>query len=228
MGIEVLEKLKAGVRRFRSDVYPQHAEAYTVAANTPQRPSALIIACADSRIDVETITSSVPGELFVTRNIGNLVPAYGEMLGGVSAVLEYAVSALGVKHIVVCGHSDCGAMKGLLNPEALSKMPTVENWLKNAHTALSVATALAERDERPSDLTRRVTEQNVLLQMQHLRTHPSVAGAMAREKLTISGWVYDIASGEVRICEEDGKTFIPVMIKGEKAHGDNPQQGEHA
>jgi carbonic anhydrase len=217
MSVEVLEKLKAGVRRFRTDVYPGQAEAYTIAANTPQRPNALIIACADSRIDVETITSSVPGELFVTRNIGNLVPAYGDMLGGVSAVLEYAVSALGVKHIVVCGHSDCGAMKGLLNPEAVATMPTVENWLKNAHTALSVANALAEKDERPSDLARRVTEQNVLLQMQHLRTHPSVAGAMAREKLTISGWVYDIASGEVRICEEGGKAFTPVLVEGENA-----------
>ncbi len=223
MSVEILEKLKAGVRRFRTDVYPANAEVYTVAASTPQRPSALIIACADSRIDVETITSSVPGELFVTRNIGNLVPAYGEMLGGVSAVVEYAVTALGVKHIVVCGHSDCGAMKGLLNPEAVSKMPTVENWLKNAHTALSVANALAAKDERPSDLARRVTEQNVLLQMQHLRTHPSVAGAMAREKLTISGWVYDIASGGVRICEDGGKAFTPVLVEGEKPHA-----GEHA
>jgi carbonic anhydrase len=217
MSVEVLEKLKAGVRKFRTEIYPEHANAYTLAASTPQRPSALIIACADSRIDVETITSSVPGEIFVTRNIGNLVPAYGDMLGGVSAVLEYAVSALGVKHIVVCGHSDCGAMKGLLNPEAVATMPTVENWLKNAHTALSVANALAEKDERPSDLNRRVTEQNVLLQMQHLRTHPSVAGAMAREKLTISGWVYDIASGEVRICEEGGKAFTPVLVEGETA-----------
>jgi carbonic anhydrase len=224
MSVEVLEKLKAGVRKFRTGVYPVHADAYITAANTPQQPSALIIACADSRIDVETITSSVPGEIFVTRNIGNLVPAYGEMLGGVSAVVEYAVSALGVKHIVVCGHSDCGAMKGLLNPEAVSKMPTVENWLKNAHTALSVANALAIKDERPSDLKRRVTEQNVLLQMQHLRTHPSVAGAVAREQLTISGWVYDIASGEVRICEEGGKAFTPVLIEGETAR----EQGEDA
>jgi carbonic anhydrase len=150
--------------------------------------------------------------VFVTRNIGNLVPAYGEMLGGVSAVVEYAVSALAVRHIVVCGHSDCGAMKGLLNPEAIVNMPTVENWLKNAHTALSVATALARKDELPSALNRRLTEQNVLLQMQHLRTHPSVAGAMAREELTISGWVYEIASGDVRICEEGGKVFIPVEV----------------
>ncbi|MCU1320691.1 MAG: Carbonate dehydratase [Acidobacteriaceae bacterium] len=213
MSAEVLEKLKAGVRKFRTEVYPAQSATYIHAGNTQQKPGALIIACADSRIDVEMITQSGPGDIFVTRNIGNLVPAYGEMLGGVSAVVEYAVSALGVQHIVVCGHSDCGAMKGLLSPEAVSKMPTVENWLKNAHTALSVAEALTAKDERPSDLLHRLTEQNVLLQMQHLRTHPSVAGAMARETLTISGWVYDIASGGVRICEENGRVFTPVEVE---------------
>ncbi len=152
----------------------------------------------------------------MTRNIGNLVPAYGEMLGGVSAVVEYAVSALGVKHIAVCGHSDCGAMKGLLDPEGVEKMPTVKNWLKNAHTALSVANALAEPDEPVSGLIRMLPEQNVLLQMQHLRTHPSVAGAMAREELTISGWVYEIGSGEVRICEDGSRAFEPVEILAKK------------
>jgi carbonic anhydrase len=209
----VLDKLKAGIRRFRSEVYPTQAEMYVRAASTPQRPSALIVACADSRIDVEGITQSVPGEVFVTRNIGNLVPAYGEMLGGVSAVVEYAVSALGVQHIAICGHSECGAMKGLLDPEGIASMPTVENWLKNAHTALSVANALAEPGEPEEVLKRRLTEQNVLLQMRHLETHPSVAGAMAREELTISGWVYDIATGEVRICEEDSKVFVPVEVE---------------
>jgi carbonic anhydrase len=213
MSSEVLESLKAGIRRFRSEVYPRQAEMYMRAASEPQRPSALVVACADSRIDLEQITQSKPGELFVTRNIGNLVPAYGEMLGGVSAVVEYAVSALKVKHIVVCGHSECGAMKGLLDPEGVAKMPTVENWLKNAHTALSVANALAEPGETESVLKQRLTEQNVLLQMQHLRTHPSVAGAMAREELSISGWVYDIASGEVSICEEGGRVFEPVEVE---------------
>jgi carbonic anhydrase len=213
MSSAVLEQLKAGIRRFRSEVYPEHAEMYVRAASEPQQPQALVIACADSRIGVEQITQSMPGELFVTRNIGNLVPAYGEMLGGVSAVVEYAVSALKVKHIVVCGHSECGAMKGLLDPEGVSKMPTVENWLKNAHTALSVANALAEPGETENELKQRLTEQNVLLQMQHLRTHPSVAGAMAREELTISGWVYDIASGEVSICEEGGRAFEPVEVE---------------
>jgi carbonic anhydrase len=175
------------------------------------------VTCADSRIDPELITQSGPGDLFVTRNIGNLVPAYGEMLGGVSAVIEYAVMALKVQHVVVCGHSDCGAMKGLLQPKALEKMPTVQRWLRNADAALSVASSLAEPDEKPSVLMRRLTEENVLLQLQHLRTHPSVAGAMAREELTISGWVYDIGTGEVRISEDGGRVFRLVTTEGENA-----------
>jgi carbonic anhydrase len=211
----VLEELKAGIRKFRTEVYPENKDAYVKAASVPQKPHALIVTCADSRIDPELITQSQPGDIFVTRNVGNLVPAYGEMLGGVSAVIEYAVSALKVQHVVICGHSDCGAMKGLLNPAGLEKLPTVKSWLTNAQAALSVANSLASKDDSPSDLLRQLTEENVLLQMQHLRTHPSVAGAMAREELTISGWVYDIGKGEVRISEDGGRVFEPVTIGGE-------------
>ena len=212
-----LDVLKAGIRRFRTEIYPAQAETYEKAAREPQRPAALIVACADSRIDPELITQSGPGELFVTRNIGNLVPAYGEMLCGVSAAVEYAVSALKVKHVVICGHTDCGAMKALLQPASTDSMPTVKSWLRNAQAALSVANSLAEPDENPSKRLARLTEENVLLQIQHLRTHPSVAGAMAREELTISGWVYDIATGEVRISENGDRAFHPVVVKGDGA-----------
>jgi carbonic anhydrase len=213
---DVLEGLKAGLRRFRTDVYPENEATYLKAVSEPQTPLALFVACADSRIDPEKITQSTPGDLFVLRNIGNMVPAYGEMLGGVSAVVEYAVSALKVKHIVVCGHTDCGAMAALIDPQAMAGMPAVKNWMNNAAAALSVARSLAEADEKSSVLKRRLTEENVLLQLQHLRTHPSVAGAMAREELTISGWVYDIGKGEVRITEDGGREFHPVQVGGEK------------
>ena len=205
---EVLQKLKEGVRHFRRNVYEENAEAYRLAASTPQKPHTLIVACADSRVDVETITNSGPGEVFITRNIGNMVPAYGEMLGGVSAVIEYAVSALGVKHVVICGHSDCGAMKALLHPEATETMPTVKSWLNNGKAALSVAESVHAEDGR--DLLPVLTEQNVLMQLAHLKTHPSVAGAIARGDLTISGWVYDIGSGEVRIAEDESRKFHHV------------------
>jgi len=188
----VLEKLKDGVRRFQTDVHSVNADDYYRAATTPQQPHTLIVACADSRVDVETITSSGPGEVFVTRNIGNMVPAYGEMLGGVSAVIEYAVSALGVRHVVICGHSDCGAMKALLDPASTASMPTVRSWLRNGQAALTVACSMGDDDDRHSERMHRLTEENVLMQLAHLKTHPSVAGAIARGELTVSGWVYEI------------------------------------
>ncbi len=211
---EVLQSLQAGIRRFQTEVYPGQAELYQRAMSEPQRPQALVITCADSRIHPDVLTQTKPGDIFVTRNIGNMVPAYGEMLGAVSAVLEFAIMALEVKHIVVCGHTDCGAMKALLDPDSVEAMPTVKHWLRNAHTALSVAEALKAASSSRDDLLRIVTEQNVLLQMQHIKTHPSAAGAMARGDLTLSGWVYDIAEGEVSICEDGTSEFVRLAPLG--------------
>ncbi len=200
-----LQRLKEGIRRFQMEIYPQNSESYQIAATTPQKPHTLIITCADSRIDVETITGSVPGEIFAARNVGNMVPPYGEMMGGVSAVIEYAVDALKVQHAVVCGHMDCGAMKALKADENhLDSMPTVKSWLRNAKAAKSVAASMSSDSEIP---LRTLTEQNVLLQLAHLQTHPSVRGAMARGELTVSGWVYDIASGDVLIHDAGTEKF---------------------
>jgi carbonic anhydrase len=205
-----LEQLKDGVRRFRQEVYPAEASIFQRVESEPQQTHTLFITCADSRVDPIALTQSGPGEIFVMRNIGNLVPAYGEMLGGVSAVIEFAVTGLKVQHIAVCGHSDCGAMKALLQPESTGTMPTVRSWLTNAKAALGVAETLHGRAERKGDLLSLVTEQNVLLQLQHLRTHPSVASALAAGELSLSGWVYDIGQGEVRIAEDASNSFAPV------------------
>lgn len=204
---ETLEKLKLGILRFQRDVYTERRQEYQTAASQPQKPHTLVIACADSRVDPETLTQSGTGEIFVSRNIGNMVPAYGEMLGGVSAVIEYAIEALRVQHVVVCGHTDCGAMKGILEGEGqLGHMPTVKIWLRNADAAQRIAATMD--DGKPSIKT--MTEQNVLLQMQHLHTHPSVTGAIEQGRLTISGWVYDIANGDVRIYDDRAKAFISL------------------
>jgi len=144
-----------------------------------------------------------------------MVPAYGDMLGGVSAVIEFAVTSLNVRHIVICGHTHCGAMHALLEPESVADMPTVKNWIENAHAALVAVETLQERttaittDERMIDV---LTEQNVLLQMQHLKTHPSVARAMAKGELTISGWIYCIGTGEVCVAEDGQRTFTPIGV----------------
>ena len=210
----VLERLKTGIRKFQEDVYSPNKSEYEYAATHPQQPHTLMITCADSRVDPQTITSSSYGEIFVTRNVGNMVPRYGDMLGGVSAVIEYAVDALRVKHVVVCGHSDCGAMKALLQDEAkLYALPTVKHWLENAANAKQVAASL-DKKELPTLTT--MTEQNVILQMQHLCTHPSVARSLQRGELSISGWIYDIGEGDVRVYDEQTNTFSTVRSSEEQ------------
>jgi carbonic anhydrase len=205
---ESVERLLTGVRKFRSEVYPHRQAAYQQLIREGQKPHALFITCSDSRVEPELLTQSGPGDLFVFRNIGNLVPAYGEMLGATSAVIEYAVLVLNIPHIVVCGHTDCGAMKGLLQREQSPKLPIVNRWLMSAEAALSVVEA---RDAPASaqEALDPLIEENVLLQMNHLRTHPSVAGRIAQGSLAISGWVYDIAHGDVRIYSEAERRFIP-------------------
>jgi len=203
------QRLLAGVRAFRRDVYPAQRALYESIASQGQKPHTLLVTCADSRIDPELLTQSGPGEIFVARNIGNMVPGYGEMLGGVSAVIEFAVTALGVSHIVVCGHTDCGAIKGLSNPESIAEMPTVRAWLRNGAAALSVVQA-RDADATPEVFMARLVEANVLLQLDHLRTHPSVAGRMARGALAVHGWVYDIGTGTVRMHDPALGRFEPI------------------
>lgn len=203
------ERLINGARKFRQEVFPQRREVYEQVIEEGQEPDTLFITCADSRIDPELITQSGPGKIFVARNIGNIVPAYGETLGSISAVIEYAVSALEVDQVVICGHSDCGAMKGLIHPESLSKLPTVQRWLSNAQTALRVAEALGPKTDELAFLYRLI-EQNVVQQMHQLRTHPSVAGRIAQGKLAVYGWLYDIASGTISAYNEVENRFESV------------------
>jgi carbonic anhydrase len=204
------EVLRDGFRRFHSKVFAENQDLYERAAASPQQPHTLFITCADSRIDPEALVQARPGELFVSRNIGNMAPAYGEMLGGVSAVIEYAVAALDVSQIVVCGHTNCGAMNALLDRPSVSRMPTVDRWLHNAEAALSVARA-RHPEVNGEVLLTKLVEENVLLQLAHLRTHPSVAGALAQGRIALHGWVYDIRTGQV--CEHDAirNTFLPIL-----------------
>jgi carbonic anhydrase len=203
-----MPRLIAGARVFRQQVFLEKRDIYEQLAREGQRPHTLIITCADSRIDPEQMTQSGPGEIFVARNVGNLVPAYGQMLGGVSAVIEYAVLALEVHQIVICGHTQCGAMTALLHREQLESMPTCKEWLKNAEAALSIAQARTGGDHAPE--VGRLVEENVLLQLNHLRTHPSVAGRLAMGTLTVHGWVYDIATGSVKMYDEERRNFVEI------------------
>ncbi len=198
-----IDLLLDGVGRFQSETFAAHREQFE-ALSQGQAPHTLFITCADSRVAPELITGAGMGEIFVCRNIGNIVPAYGEMLGGVSAVIEYAVLALHVKNIVICGHTNCGAMKALsAGPQLLEEtMPTVRAWLRNAESARTVLQATQGQDgvDNPDALA----FQNVLTQLTHLRTHPSVAARLADGSLAIHGWVFNIASGRVSVLDQQG------------------------
>ncbi|WP_030712228.1 carbonic anhydrase [Streptomyces sp. NRRL F-2580] len=185
-----MQDLSDGVARFRREVFPAKAELFARLAGT-HRPTTLFIGCSDARVVPELITQSEPGELFVVRTAGNLVPAYAPGPDGVTASIEYAVAVLGVTGIVVCGHSACGAMTALAEGTDLGAAPSVADWLR--HADASVARTASTGPDRVSALVR----ENVRAQLANLATHPSVARARAAGTLTLRGWVYDIRSGGV-------------------------------
>jgi carbonic anhydrase len=143
-------------------------------------------------------------------------------LGGVSAIIEYAVAGLKVSQVVVCGHTDCGAMIGLLHPERVAGLPIVKSWLRSGDAALSV---VRNRNSAPDEhaALEELIEENVLLQLHHLRTHPSVAGRLAQGSLALSGWVYDIGHGTVRIYSEEQRKFLPVTRDEQSTSGGSSQ-----
>jgi carbonic anhydrase len=197
-----IEKILEGVARFQREVVPRHREMFEALASG-QRPDALFITCSDSRIDPCLLTQTRPGELFICRVIGNIVPPYPDAVGGISATVEFAAAVLRVPDIIVCGHTDCGVMRGALNPANLNPLPAVQAWLKYA--------SVAERDADPSpSLILKVAEQNVVRQLDNLRTHPSVASRSAAGELQLHGWVYDIGSGTVTEYEKASDKFLPI------------------
>lgn len=204
-----MQKLVKGIHEFQSQFFRSHEEMFARLAKE-QNPDVLLITCSDSRIVPNLITQTDPGDLFIIRNAGNLVPAYGTNVdGGEAATIEYALEGLGVKDIIVCGHSRCGAMAGLLNPTSLANMPSVAGWLKHAATTARIVRDHYGHLEGPALLTAAV-EENVLVQLEHLRTHPSVATRLARGTLTLHGWVYKLETGNVFSYEPSSGQFVPI------------------
>ena len=197
-----------GVARFRGEVFPQQRALYRQLAHDGQKPKALMISCADSRVIPEMITQSRPGELFVCRNAGNVVPPYAQMNGGVSSAIEYAVIALGVHDIIVCGHSDCGAMKALLQPHTMAAMPNVAAWLQHSRAAEDVVARTVAPDATLEVRQQALALENVVAQINHLRTHPSVAAGLAAGVLTLHGWLFELEHGRVLTFDGDADRFV--------------------
>lgn len=204
-----MQKLVEGIHQFQSNIFSSQRELFERLADG-QSPDALFITCSDSRINPNLITQTEPGELFILRNAGNIVPPHGAANGGEGATIEFAVAGLGVKDIIICGHSHCGAMKGLLDPELVQELPAVSAWLSHAEaTRWIVREKYSDREGGP--LLTTTVEENVLVQLENLRTHPAVAVGLARGKLKIHGWVYKIETGEVFAYDVARGQFVPVV-----------------
>ena len=203
-----MKRLIEGFEQFRNEVFPAQRDVFRKLA-AGQSPSTMFITCADSRVMPELMFCAQPGELFVYRNIGNIVPPYAQHVSGVVAAIEYAVKVLKVGHIVICGHSDCGAMKALQNPALVQDMPSVAAWMKHADVARYVVQHNGPGLQGTEGL-RRVTEENVVGQLEHLRTLPTVAAALASGKLSIHGWVYDIEHAGQRAFDAQHGRFVQV------------------
>ena len=200
-----MRKLIEGIHHFQTALFGSQRELFERLA-VGQTPETLFITCSDSRINPNLLTQTEPGELFILRNAGNIVPPYGAGPGGEAATIEFAVAGLGVQDIIVCGHSHCGAMKGLLEPPPARDFPALTQWLAHAESTRRVVADKYAGQEGAALLNVAIQE-NVLAQMENLRTHPVVASGLARGKLKLHGWVYKIETGEVFAYEPASGQF---------------------
>lgn len=196
-----MKKLIEGLQQFQTGYFSSHRELFEELSHG-QHPRILFITCSDSRIDPNLITQAKVGELFVIRNAGNIIPPFGAANGGEGAAIEYAISALDIEQVIVCGHSHCGAMKGLLKMSSLEeKMPLVHNWLKHAEATRQLINDNYSNLEGEELLEVTVAE-NVLTQLENLQTYPIIRSRLHQGRLTLHGWIFRIETGEV--LEYDG------------------------
>lgn len=214
-----MRKLIRGLQTFQQTYVPQHREQLEQLSHG-QKPSVLFITCSDSRIDPNLMTQTAPGDLFVIRNAGNIVPPYGAANGGEGATIEYAISALDIEQVVICGHSHCGAMKGLLKLKKLrDSMPLVCEWLEHAAATLQVLNDSYGHLEG-EELMETAVAENVLTQIENLKTYPIVHSRLHQGRMKIYGWIYEIESGEVLAYDDGSHAFLPPY--SELAYDDGP------
>jgi carbonic anhydrase len=202
-----MQDLIDGVLKFQREAFPERSALFKRLAST-QNPRTLFIACSDSRVVPELLTQREPGDLFVIRNAGNIVPSFGPEPGGVSATIEYAVTALGVTDVVICGHSDCGAMTAVAACKCLDHMPAVAGWLRHADSAKAINQAQTHASDR--DRVDSMVRENVIAQLTNIKTHPSVALALAQGHLQLHGWVFDIETGSIDALDGATRRFVPL------------------
>jgi len=209
--IDHIETLMEGHRRFLRDIFPQKKAQFHLLAEM-QAPEWLFITCSDSRIVPDLILQTGPGDLFITRNAGNVIPVItsGGDVDGVTATIEYAVEVLHVKHAIVCGHSDCGALKAAISRPDPAKLPKASRWLNHVEGAFSHRQPLNPEDGEHAELAS-IIRGNVVAQLINLRAQPSVARALAHNKIEVHGWYYDILSGRIEQYDEHQRKFLPLL-----------------
>lgn len=203
-----MQKLIQGIHQFQGKSFLPLQGLFEQLAKG-QNPETLFITCSDSRIDPNLLTQAKPGDLFILRNAGNIVPPHGAGNGGEAATIEFAVAALGVKDIIICGHSHCGAMQGLLKPEQVASLPAVSSWLSHAEMTRRIMCENYGHLEGDRLLTATV-EENVLVQLENLRTLPAVGSRLVRGDLHLHGWVYKIETGEVFAYDVENAQFVKL------------------
>ena len=195
-----------GVHKFQGEVFNKMQGVFEVLAKR-QNPGVLFITCADSRLMPELLMQTNPGEFFALRNVGNIIPP-ADVPSSERAGIEYALEGLeNVQDIIICGHSNCGAMAGLFNPKLKDKLPGVAEWLTHSHSVLEQLNHSQE-----SDFTTKVheaTKLNILASIEKLKSYPSVAKKLANNELTIHGWLYQFEKGEVLVYDSSAKEFMP-------------------
>ena len=205
-----MQKLIAGIVDFQERMLPQYAQRFQELASS-QTPDTFFITCSDSRVVPDLLASTDPGDLFTVRNVGNLVPpatAEGISIGDHSeaSALEYALLVLNVPNIVVCGHSECGAMKAVIANEARPETPNLTKWLHHARTA---AFRLSQEGALDVNLTPhdQLSQLNVLVQLEHLMSYPIVREKVLAGTLCLSGWWFDVASGSMHAYDSGHRMF---------------------
>lgn len=191
-----MQRLVEGIHHFQKNIFRDQRQLFENLAKG-QSPQTLFITCSDSRINPTLLTQTEPGELFILRTAGNIVPPYGAVWGGEAATIEYAVAVLKVRDIVVCGHSHCGAMAGLLNPPSLDGLTAVQALLRHAEATQRIVRENYQHITESEARLKVTVEENVLVQLENLRTHPSVAAALTRGDVKLHGWFYKFETGEV-------------------------------
>jgi len=207
-----MQKLISGIHTFQQEGFRPLQGLFEELAKR-QSPETLFITCSDSRIDPTLLTRASPGDLFILRNAGNIIPPHGAANGGEAATVEFAVAALNVRDVIICGHSHCGAMAGLLAPETVATLPAVSAWLSHAETTRRIMRDNYSHLDGERLLTATI-EENVLVQLENLRTLPSVASRLVRGDLKLHGWVYKIETGDVFAYDVAAGQFLPIASNG--------------